>query len=479
MAKTLTKPAAKQLKPRRSPEEAPKVNRASEILARDIVMYDLSKMQPHPDNPNLGDVDSIVESIQENGVVDPILFNEGNGKIIAGHHTRLALLKLGHKTGPTIVINVSEKRHLKMMAALNETGRKAQYDYVKLNALLNKIGSTTGTGFTDMDAQEIRQRADEAARSASAAASAVLDDIAEEQRAADDAKSFDRSVLGEEPDPRDSLDDILDTTDEEPAGPSLEDATEELQGAFQLKPDMAFDGVGKWGLPRLRTDRLMTFDELPPNLEAWAGSATKDWPDPDQWWLYNFGIDSTSGMRDVSKVIISFYCYDQYFENWWHYPERYVGKLLNSNIKYAVMPDFSMHTPGEESRVISLWSLYRSRWLARYMQEAGIKVVPNVTWATKDMDFLTNLTLPTLPKNLPLLALQVQTVDDTSKEDIAAVQLILDTLKPKGLLLYHGKKGERVFKDGMVKYSGKVCYVRSRMARLAEAAKTKSKKKGI
>lgn len=75
----------------------------------------------------------------------------------------------------------------------------------------------------------------------------------------------------------------------------------------------------------------MTFDDLPDTLTAWAGSATKDDDDPDRWWLYNWGIDSTSGMKqDKSQVIVSFYAFDDYFDNWWYFPERYMAKIVNS-----------------------------------------------------------------------------------------------------------------------------------------------------
>lgn len=435
-------------------------------------------LRPHPDNPNIGDVDAIKESIVENGVFRPVVFNRRNGYMAAGHHQKLAMVALGIEDIPVVVIDVNENRHKKIMLADNETTRKATYDVTKLDRVLKDLGNITGTGFTELDAVDIGAKAAQIATTALTQANLTLDTMAEDQDRQAASKSFARSPLGEEPDPEDATDVSKDEGDEV-AGPSLESANEELTGAFTLKDDMAFDGIGVWGLPRMRSDMLMTYDELPKNLRAWAGSATKDWPDPEQWWLYNWGIDSTSGMRDVSKVVISFFCFDDYFENWWYHAKKYVTKCLNSGIKYAVMPDFSMHTPGEESRVLSLWALYRSRWLARYFQECGLKVIPNVTWATKDMEFLTKHTLPTLPKNIPLLAVQVQTLDDTSKGDVDALQLILDTVKPEALLIYHGKRGERIFREGKVKFRGDTCFVESRMAALSAQASKREKKKTI
>lgn len=473
----LKKPVKKTKVVRRKPDTHGRTSRQGEILfSQEIVMMPASRLKPHPDNPNLGDVDAIVESIVRNGVFNPVLYNKRNGMMAAGHHTKLAMVKLGHRDIPTIVIDVSEEHHRRIMLAYNQTAKLSTYDPTILAKVLADIGDITGTGFTELDYEEYAAQATRLAQGALAQAEETLDDYDEARQRESDARSFDRSVLGEEPD---VADDENSATEDDEGRPTLEKADDDLQGAFQLKPDMVFDGVGIWGIPRMRTDRLMTFQELPQDLEAWAGSATKDWPVEDQWWLYNFGIDSTSGMRDVSKVILSFYCFDQYFENWWFYPERYVAKVINSGIKYAVMPDYSMHEPGKESRVISMWSLYRSRWLARYMQEAGIRVIPNVTWATQDISFLTKYTLSTLPKNVPLLALQVQTVDDQNKGDVAAIQLILDTVKPDALLIYYGKRGRRVFDEGMVKFKGDICFVESRMAKLAAQAGNRKKKKTL
>ncbi len=272
-----------------------------------------------------------------------------------------------------------------------------------------------------------------------------------------------------------------------PQPTAIEEQDEDLKGGFSLKEDMDLpvsEWLGKWGIPRLRNDMLMRFEDIPKNLQAWAGSATKDWADPDQWWLYNWGIDSTSGMRDVSKVVVSFYAWDDYFENWWYYPARYTAKLLNSRIKYLVTPNFSMwSTKTGQPQILNLWSLYRARWIGRYAQEAGIKVVPDINWPMGDRDFLRDYVLATLPKGLPLIAIQFQTFDvDAVKEagadQVADMQLVFDTLKPKGLLLYGGKPGKEWFEKN-VNPGCPVFFVENRMVKLAEKAKQRERKKTI
>jgi ParB-like chromosome segregation protein Spo0J len=453
------------------------------FLFDNIKVVPIGDLKPHPDNPNEGDVESIAESLEENAMYKPVVVNIRNGYMVAGHHTWLAARSLGWDKIPVVEIDVDEERHMKILLADNATSDRRRYNDDLRAKILANLKSVKGTGIDRGEADAIIDRA--RARLGEAASS-IEERIEEEKAAIDEVKGnkrFERVPLGEE-EAAGAVD--LDEDDEEEEVPGrLEKADADLKGAFQLKPDLAFskeDSVGPWNLPRLRTDMLMTWDELPENLLAWAGSATKDWPDEDQWWLYNFGIDSTSGMKDPSKMIVSFYAFDEYFDSWWFYPDKYVTKLLNTGIKYAVMPDFSMHTPGEESRVLSLWNLYRNRWLARYMQEAGIKVIPNITWATADEDFLTRHTLPTLPKKIPLLSLQIQTTDEKSplhKDYVRQLQHILDTVNPEGLLLYYGAQGKRLFDNGEVTFKGKIKFVGSRQMALSEKAKTRGKKKTL
>jgi ParB-like chromosome segregation protein Spo0J len=448
-----------------------------------VVRVEIGSIKMHPDNPREGDVEGIAESLDENGQYRPLVVQTDTKYILAGNHTWLGMRQLGWKYADVVFVDVDEDEAKKILLADNKLGQAGGFNDELLARIMSGLADVRGTGYDQSEVNDIIERN---RVSLSETVDDVEDRIATERAAikeAKESKSFERLPLGEE----DAVDTIGGDEDEEEEAPPgrLEKAADDLKGAFQLKPDLAFskeDAVGIWQLPRVRSDMLMTYAELPENIRAWAGSATKDWPDEDQWWLYNFGIDSTSGMRDPSKMIISFYAFDQYFENWWFYPDKYVTKLLNTGIKYAVMPDFSMHSPGEESRVLSLWNLYRNRWLARYMQEAGIKIVPNVTWATADEEFLTKYIIPTMPKNIPLLSLQIQTVDEKHpmhKDYIRQLQYVLDKLNPEALMLYYGAQGKRLFDSGEVTFSGPIRFIASRQQALSEVAKKKTKKKTL
>ena len=124
------------------------------------------------------------------------------------------------------------------------------------------------------------------------------------------------------------------------------------------------------------------------------------------YWLYNWGIDSTSGMDDLSKIMLSFYTWDEYFECWWDDPVRYLSKAINSKIKYAITPNY---TQGGMPMALSLHNLFRSRWVGRYLQEIGVRVMPDLEM--RDEPDFREIALAGLPKPLPWASLQIQNLD--------------------------------------------------------------------
>lgn len=467
-----------------------KATDSANIIVDRVEVWDIDDLGMFHKNPRVGNVEKIADSLDTSGQFKPIIVNVGThtgreNEILAGNHTYLAAKRLGWNTIYVAFVDVDETTATKINLADNRTADEGGYDDTLLAELLASLPDISGTGFEQEEVSKLLDSIDLDISEAIEDAAEQLDEEERIDRQLREKETFDGSPLGEEPDPRDEEDE----EDNEPrsvgAGKNLTEASEEIKGGYSLKNEIELtpeDYLGEWGIPRLRDDRLMTFDEIPDNLQAWAGSATKEWPDPDQWWLYNWGIDSTSGMRDISKVIISFYCWDDYFENWWHYPSRYAAKVLNSKIKYVLTPNFSMWS--DVSRSVNLWSLYRSRWIGRYLQEVGLTVCPDINWPMGDRSFLKDQVLATLPDNPPLISMQVTTFSEEDikkygeKKQIEDVQTVFDTLSPDGLLLYGGKPGMKWFKKN-IKTGCPIFEVETRLAKLSEQAKNRTKKKTI
>jgi hypothetical protein len=107
---------------------------------------------PHPDNPRLGDVEVIAESIQENGFFGAVLAQTSRKRIIAGEHRWKAAKAQGEKKVPVIWLDVDDDRARKILLADNKTQDMASYDEAALLALLDDLGADAtalaGTGYS-------------------------------------------------------------------------------------------------------------------------------------------------------------------------------------------------------------------------------------------------------------------------------------------------------------------------------------------
>lgn len=448
----------------------------------------ITQLKGHEKNPRQGNIEVVMESLQTFGQYRPILANQRNKTIIAGHHTWLAARRLGWTEISVAWVDVDDDTHKRIMLMDNRSADLGTYDDTILAELFRDLGDFTATGY---DEDEVASILANVGSDLDRAVTEFESEQEERQRFEDMQKrsqTFEGSPLGDEPDPDDE-DDAGEggayKGRSKPEEGALEGASADLNGGLvQFKPPagLVFEGIGYFGIPKVKPEMLMTFDELPEKLDSWAGSATKDWPVEDTWWLYNWGVDSTSGMRDISKVIISFYCYDDYFDNWWWYPERYIGKVVNSGIKYIVSPDYTIDS--EEPRAFGLWQFYRSRWLMRYFQECGLKVIPNIGWRDGDLDFLKKYVIGTLPKNLPMIAIQLQTIDpETVKGGMdtyyESIQMVFDELKPEGALVYASTQGREVLAKHVNTGKTELRVIGTRMEKLSEKAKGRQRKTTI
>lgn len=447
----------------------------------------IRSLRPHPKNYNVGDIDVIAESLKKYGQYKPIVVQKSTSHICAGNHTWLAARQLGWSHIKGVVLDIGDEDALSILVVDNQSARLGVYDDQKLDEAVALIRDKTALGFTEAEQEAMKARMEERA----AEAGKRLKEQQDWNKRLQQSKTFDGAPLGEEPDPNDDDEDqgVYTNPDGNDAAPRkqqkepdrLLEADEDLDGPLTLRePDIStYKGAGYWGITSFDPTMLMTFDELPEKLESWAGSATKDWPDEDVWWLYNFGVDSTSGMRDTSKIILASYTYDSYFENFFWYAEKFAAKFLNTGVKYAITPDYSMET--EQPRALALYQLIRSRFVGRYWQDVGIKIIPNISWIDGDLEFLKKYVLGTLPKQLPMIAVQMQTIDPKEVKGgvdhyIKQVQTVFDVLQPQGALIYASKMGRDMF-NRRITVDCPVRLLGTRQEKLSVQAKKRAKNK--
>jgi hypothetical protein len=210
----------------------------------------------------------------------------------------------------------------------------------------------------------------------------------------------------------------------------------ETHGIHAFNEEAIFEGDNLWDIPDLREDRLVT--ELPDDLGTWLGTPGETAIDKvvNQNTIYRKAFDP-EWARDA---FMCFYEDDANFERIWADAVAMVEKYHAMGWKGIVGPDFTMY--GGDPTVIQLYNIYRNRWCARYWQEAGLNIIPNIELSdTKTYDWVR----AGIPRPSPVVAVQCRTnrrTKDRRAEFIANITAALDDLQPEQCIIYGGEDHE-------------------------------------
>jgi hypothetical protein len=447
-------------KPRRRQDTTPR------LTVIETKLVPLSELRMYHMNPNVGDVDAIAIALNENGQFRPIVVNVGTYtgrryEILAGNHTYLGARKELYYDGAgdgeltykpawddvyVSFVDVDEERAAAIVLADNETAAKAKRDNDVVARLLQSLPKVKhiGTGYT-------RQQIDDIVERARASRNEALEDM-ERRRAADRATEEAIAVGSTFSEPASRLDD----DDYEPPPPArqgaappdadtdtgglddieLTDRLTELQALLELREEKVYPFENKWGVPTLLPDMLV--EELPEGLTTWAGlDATPD--DGKKWFLYQYGLGGTKGLP-YERSILCFYTHDMKFEGWWFNPAYYTARVISKGLTQAVCPDFSFYYTMPQ--VVHLHGVYKSQWLGRFFQEAGLRVIPRIQFAN---DASLEFNMLGIPKHPPVLAVSVQnnpveggTKEDGEQHEARLIQRCIDALEPTNKVLFYG-----------------------------------------
>jgi len=123
----------------------------------------LSILKQYNNNPRIGNVDLIAESLEENGQFRPLVVNKDN-VILAGNHTYLAMKQLKWKTCDVFYVDVDEKEARKIVLVDNRLSDLASYDGTLIANMLGDLqeaGELKGTGFNADDVDDVLAEFDE------------------------------------------------------------------------------------------------------------------------------------------------------------------------------------------------------------------------------------------------------------------------------------------------------------------------------
>ena len=304
--------------------------------------------------------------------------------------------------------------------------------HLRLRLAVQKKQRTLPVTYVDLDPKEeaLVLAALDPLSAMAATDNAILAELMRQLEAESEALNRFLQEIAQQPQP-------LPEPDADPSGDALREIADEMEGAYTLKPDMRFPSSQPFGIPELRADRLL---ELPEGIDLWPGDDLRETVNAPAYMLC-YGTSCRT--LDFTRAVLAFYTDDARFESVWNYPDKMAMRILNAGLVGAVAPNYSLW-PGQ-ALAVHIWNTYRSRWVGRYFQEAGISVVPDVNWSgPEDYDFC----FAGIPMEAPCISIQVQTFRSNQPDEVRRVvdgiAEALRRLRPQRVLFYASKAGRQL-----------------------------------
>ena len=139
--------------------------RTHKLKIQEIPLKDIALLAG---NPRRGNIDAVAESMEANGVYQPVIINRGTHtgremEVIAGNHRVQAAQKLGLESIPAIVLDITDSEAKRIALADNRTSDLAEYDAQALLDMLDDLDDLVGTGYDLDDLDELRADLEEIA----------------------------------------------------------------------------------------------------------------------------------------------------------------------------------------------------------------------------------------------------------------------------------------------------------------------------
>lgn len=128
---------------------------------------------------------------------------------------------------------------------------------------------------------------------------------------------------------------------------------------------------------------------------------------------------------------VHFFIDDYRFECFWNYPAQYVDKMRL--YECAFTPDFSLYM--DMPMAMKIWNVYRSRLIGQIMQNAGIRVIPTVSWAEPETYAFCFDGIPD-GGNIAVSTVGVMRDNEAKKIFMDGMAAMIEKVKPALILMY-------------------------------------------
>ena len=406
----------------------------------------LTKLKAWPRNPKLHAKEDIRDSINRFGFTDPIIVDEKTSRLVSGHGRieELISMKASGVGPPTNVLFggadwvvpvirgnsfTSDSEAEAYILTVNRLAEKGGWNQEMLETMLSEVEPI---GFDVV--KELEKNIDQALEFVQDTTNSMgLKPTNLPGAQGTGFGKIDRT--GFKKDAEES---------EEPGkkkvSPAFDDIPGNLAGVFELNEYNIFSSSNHLGIPDLLPNMIL--EEFPQPLLTWGGmDSTPD--DEVSNYLYVFGSTSSRGVP-YKRTLISWFCHDTHIKTLLETPAYRVGQMLQAEVLGAVVPDVSLWKGNPQ--VLHIYACYQAQWMGRFMQEAGVKVVPRLEYFLPEVQ---EFSLLGIPKNPATLATQMHTA--FLDEDIPRLQQYLvdgtALICPGQLLVYVSERGAQLVED--------------------------------
>ena len=414
---------------------------AEKVIAEQSVLVPIDEVKPYRKNPRVGNIEAIAESLRENGQFRPIVVQKSTGEILGGNHTWKAAKSLNWKHISVVYVDVDDTSAARIVLADNRTNDLASYNTEVLTEILAGLPTPMGTGYDDDSVRALLAGMQD--RDAELVEQVVRPPVRVDFSGSEEEEWDLSSHIKNERERHDRRFGDEGTQAVEGSGTYIEkmrvaESIASLQMQFEQFQEKLWPSSNYWGVPDL--DPNMLIEEVPDPLDTWGGEdATPD--DGVTNWIWNAGLAASKGLP-WERAIVSFFTYDTKFDSWFDQPAFQVARMIHNGCKRAIVPDTSFWL--DDTRFHHLSAAYNAQWLARFMQECGVRVMPRFMWC--DLESIKTGVLG-IPKRPPVAAVCMQAIDrkETEKQMTPeGLRAFVKEIEPEALIVYGGGTAKKV-----------------------------------
>lgn len=129
----------------------------------EVRLMSAESLVPAPYNPRIRLPESsaayrkLRQSLQDFGLVEPLIWNETTGHLVGGHARYRILREMGIAQIPVTVVHLSPEREKALNIVLNNQEAQGRYDVSKLSTILTELSELPEMSMTGFDATTLRQ----------------------------------------------------------------------------------------------------------------------------------------------------------------------------------------------------------------------------------------------------------------------------------------------------------------------------------